>query len=550
MKILQKRTSRFVASLFNGLGIIACVSVSSCGSKGKNSKGNETDKFDGLKKKLKEANDNFGQLDFDDQNKVAEWFKDNPSQTNFSLTKDILGKIFIDNNSKLNDVAQKLGFDISNPDDEANKQVPEWLDKLNEFEDFKDLASDDLKKKVAQKFIEKGIDINDDDAIKNTLSSIISEVQNEEKTKNVTVEIENDGKASIVYSDNHSESFDFKDLDALKNFVNALADKNVVGVGGSWSLVLENDKAKVCEHKDGFDYKSNFDEFLSCLNSLVKIQKLDFKGFQLTVDQEGVSLDDKQLNDDYFKVSDFWNKVKNFPALFGLNSSKLQIEQNGTGDSAIVKINDFATELTWNDVFEGSTIKEEWNKIFDLKEVKGDEEDNKEKIKISYDTTNNKAKVGEQEVQVSALAVQLKGKNKDEVDIADFPQWNSFEDVNKLSSFLDYIKALFDAKVYTEKIKVSLNGKIVSFGSQQLNNNIVTKVAFWESLKSNSSFLNVEKKFLISYIAYDVFIHTSRGEENKKNGVKIQNGFDSFFENKLTSFYPLKDKWNTIFVKD
>ena len=530
MKILQKQTSRFVASLFNGLGIIACVSVSSCGSKGKNSKGNETDKFDGLKKKLKEANDNFGQLDSVPQNKIAQWFKDNPSQTNFAVTKDILEEIFIDDD-KFKSVAQTLGVDISDTDAEENK-----------------LDSDDLKKKVAQKNIEKNIDSTD----ANTMNKAVSEVKNEAENKKVTVKIEKYGNARIVYSDNHSESFDFKDLEALKNFVNALEGKNVVVQDGNFSLVLGNDKAKVCGHKDGFDYKDYFNEFLSCLNSLVQINNLGFKSFEMTVKCDGVSLDGNKLNEGDCKKSDFWTQVKDYPALFGLVDSPLQIEQN----DKTVKINGFETDLQWSFVAKDEkTVNDTWKGVFVIhgkeeveepkkeepkkeepkkeepkkeeqkkeepkkeepkkeepkKEEHKKEEKKKAKVKeeekktttISYDMINTKAKVGNDVVELTKLKEKLNGLNSQNVEIAKFPKWDTFKTFDSLKNFLTFVQTLAANKIYDNKIAITIEGNnVVKFDGVALKGEFAVKdVKFWQSIKSYSSLF--QNKLYIKFIAH------------------------------------------------
>ncbi len=120
--IYSRKTNRLVLNLLNGLGIIACLSVSSCGIKEKNPKGMETDNELGwVEEELKKANCNFFNLNLDYQEKIVRWFKYNSHQTNFTLSRDILNQIFC-NYYVVNSIEQTLEGDISNPNGDESKK--------------------------------------------------------------------------------------------------------------------------------------------------------------------------------------------------------------------------------------------------------------------------------------------------------------------------------------------------------------------------------------------------------------------------------------------
>jgi hypothetical protein len=69
--IFQKHTSKFVANLLNGLGIIACLSLTACGNKKGNNDG-DNNEVENLQSALKNK---FGNLNDSEFEKIAKALK-------------------------------------------------------------------------------------------------------------------------------------------------------------------------------------------------------------------------------------------------------------------------------------------------------------------------------------------------------------------------------------------------------------------------------------------------------------------------------------------
>ncbi len=201
--IFSRKTNRFVLNLLNGLGFIACLSVSSCGIKEKNPKGMETDnELGGVEDKLKEANgDFFNNLNPDYKEKIVQWFEINSHQTNFTLSEDILKQI-LGNDYEVNSFEQRLGGDISNPNGEESKKKEEKKEKesgisMTEKREFR-MKKEDLEKRKkkleeVREYFKKKIENlekekEDFDEVKKYFEGIIKDL--EEEKKELVIEIE------------------------------------------------------------------------------------------------------------------------------------------------------------------------------------------------------------------------------------------------------------------------------------------------------------------------------------------------------------------------
>ena len=273
--ILQKHTSKFVVNLLNGLGITACVALTSCGDQDK-SKQTEN-QVENLKNGLKNVEFYKNLADDEDSLKaIADWLNNKNYGSDHILTENELREIFQYDSSKLNEVAEKLGVELTvfeeEPDDEKKKEINEWLNKLNGLENakFNELGGD-LKEKVAQKFIANGININEVTFINEKLAGFIEEVKDEKKQNEISIKVVGEGKVTITkVADSTPTDFVFDTIEKLRGFVEALNGKDITNVEGKLSFEFEGKNVKVGGHKTGFDVTGCFEKFLNCFKFLTE----------------------------------------------------------------------------------------------------------------------------------------------------------------------------------------------------------------------------------------------------------------------------------------
>ena len=400
--ILQKHTSKFVAGLFNSLGITACVALTACGGE---NKGKQTEnQVENLKNGLKNVEFYKNLADDEDSLKaIADWLNNKNYGSDYKLNAKDLQEIF-QNDSKLNEVAEKLGVKLTEsedePDDEKQKEIQKWVTKLNSLENAEfDKLNEGLKEKVAQKFIDKNIDITNDDDITTKLAGFINEVKDEKKQNEISIKVVGEGKVTITkVANSEITDFVFDTFDVLQAFVENLKDKEITQVEGKLSFVFEGESVKICGHGRGFKVADCFEKFLNCFGVLARIENLNLNvsGLSLTVEGGNLKLNEITCSDGYFKETKFWTLVKDHAAFFGItedDENKFEIGKDGDDESAVVKIGDFKSSLKWsgvvNDEDNGFVVDSGWDNIFKLKskeepkEVVGDEN----KVTIEWSAT-------------------------------------------------------------------------------------------------------------------------------------------------------------------
>ncbi len=527
--ILQKHTSKFVAGLFNSLGIIACVSVTACGDKDKQT-GAQVEKLkNDLKDKYKLSNEDAEKisksLKSEDAEKIADFLSKNKKGIN-KLTEDDLKTIFKDTN-KVNDVASKLNIkqSTSNPDDEEEKKkINEWLVKLKGFKNTNfDNLDNDLKGKVAQKFIDSKVNINNDSEISAKLGDFVNKVLKEKEESKVVLKAEGKGEVSITsVVSKEVKKFVFDKVEDFQSFVEALKDKEVVEGNEEWSLKFDSENVKICGHKDGFDFTSDFENFVKYFVLLSEVDGFKLPKLSLKVDSGSFYLNEVDCTGvDFCKKEEFWKLVKDNTTIFKIENNKFKIEKNGTGDTETVKIDNFETFLNWSEVVKGGDKKfvddSGWGEIFELEEVStdndqhGDSNSKKEKTfkwissgKYSLDGNEKNITLESLKELVEALnkesykivcsgddkkifKLEFKGKN---VMICDVQ--SGFEVLNNVSNFKDflgYIKVLKDKEIIDKDFVFNIKSDCDSSGKVSINTNDVAtdlagKKEFWDAVKT------------------------------------------------------------------
>ena len=548
--ILQKR-SKFIAGLFHTLAIITCVSLTSCEKKEQ-----PNEKRNALLADLKKIgfleNESLKIIDYcfkrgiDD---ITTWAKDKPN----------LKKIF---NNEASKILSRIQHQNGNEDNVKTRRINEWKIKLQNFQEFKELVPD-KQNQVIDLFIKGNVNINfPDDRLKTKLKEFVEQIDDDDK--NVLLVTFTTGKAEV-----NGKIFDLNTFDGFKDFSHAVNGKKI-NKTGNFSYDFADKKVKICGGNEiSLSVESNFNTFLDALNILAGIDELNVKGFSLQVESDGVALNTIKCSDDYYK-GDFWNYVKDHSALFGLSSNELPIEKGGN-DNAWVKIKGkLITTLKWNDVvkventateeLKKEIIKDEWGKIFKLKEkvTVSFRDDGSYKL-VDTDKANainavsaiglndlNALEKLVQDLDCKELKVNAVDKLKvsfvtdGKVKIGNNP--NDFPAVDKknFEKFLRVLDALKQCiSAFDPKITLTVD-TVVKIGDQKFNNNFVKSESFWKSIKNH----------------VDLFtLGTNKLEiTNESKKVKIGNFQTELYittvcENCNDEPVVLKDDWKKIFKK-
>lgn len=521
--ILQKHTSKFVVNLLNGLGITACVALTSCGDQDK-SKQTEN-QVENLKNGLKNVEFYKNLADDEDSLKaIADWLNNKNYGSDHILTENELREIFQYDSSKLNEVAEKLGVELTvfeeEPDDEKKKEINEWLNKLNGLENakFNELGGD-LKEKVAQKFIANGININEVTVIKEMLAGFIEEVKDEKKQNEISIKVGGEGKVTITkVADSTPTDFVFGTFDVFEKFVGDLKGKEITETEVSLSFGFEGKMVKICGHKIGFDVTGCFEKFLNCFEILTKIEalKLQVSGLSLKIEKSKLSLNEVDCSsDDYFKKVGFWTLVKDYAAFFGItNDKKFEIVKDGSEDSAVVKIGDFKSSLEWSKVVQedGKTFVEDsgWENIFKIKD-KIPASTTKKDVTVKFEKGKcicseiEKYKSGVELNSLEALKKLVEDLKDKKVTIAESKDFSlAFDGKNvkvcehtegfevmkntDFETLLQYVTALKGegkaiGKDFTIKIAVATND--IQLGGKKIDQTFMKTENFWGAVKAH-----------------------------------------------------------------
>lgn len=281
--ISQKHTSKFVAGFLQGLGLVACVSFTSCGESDDKEKKEKVDQEkEKLKKSIKEAvKKGNGKITDDQIDKIANYYsKDGNKFENLVKTE-----------------LTKCGLSDS---------------------EIKVICPDQPKKKdVKVKVFANKVNVGGDEV-------------------------------------------NFNDLESLKNFVSSLKNNNVEVEDGPLIFVFENNEISICGgNKIAFN-----EDLVKVFVDLMSFSNL-FKSFGLEVKKDKkVYFGDKEVPEALCKKGNFWNLVKGYTAVFGVSDkNKFSIDNNNNN----VVIDDFESELKYDEVVKSGKVDGEWNKIFKLK---------------------------------------------------------------------------------------------------------------------------------------------------------------------------------------
>ena len=509
---LQKHTSKFVAGLFNSLGITACVSLTSCG--GENKVKQTENQVENLKNGLMSKG-----LDDKDAQVIVDWLNSNGKDSNYELTAKDLQEIFKNNPDRLNEVAETLGVELTEsdaePDDEKKKEIQKWVTKLASLKDAEfDKLDEVLKEKVAQMFINDEIAVDNDDVINEKLAGFIKEVKDEKKQNEISITIEKGGKAVITkVADSTTTNFTFETFDVFKNFVNDLDGKEITNVEGELSFAFAKKNVKICGHENGFDVTGCFEKFLNCFEVLTKIEvlKLKVSDLSLKVENSKLTLNGVDCSGEYFKTVKFLTLVKDHAAFFGIaeEKNKFEIEKDDGEANAVVKIGGFKTELVWSEVVaEGGNAFVEnsgWDKIF---KIKNEEQTVKTDVTVEFKEGKcfcneiEKYKAGVELNNLAALE-GLVGDLKDKkVTIGNSKNFSlAFDgknvkvcghgtgfEVMKESDFENLLKcvaALKGVKAVDDKFKIQIaaEGDDIKFGDVKINQDFIKTQNFWNAVK-------------------------------------------------------------------
>lgn len=488
--ILQKR-SKFVAGLFHTLAIITCVSLTSCGKKEQ-----PNEKRNALLEYLTKIG-----FSKDESLQIIDYcFKQGIGNiTTWVKNKSNLKKIF---NNEASKIWSKIQHQNGNEDNVQTRIINEWKIKLQNFQEFKELAPD-KQNQVIDLFIKGNVNINfPDDRLKTKLKEFVEQIDDDDK--NVLLVTFTTGQAEV-----NGKIFNLNNFDGFKDFSHGVNGKKI-NKTGNFSYDFADNKVKICGGDEiDLSVGSNFNTFFDALNILAGIDELNVKGFSLQVESDGVALNTIKCSDDYYK-GDFWNYVKDHSALFGLSSNELPIEKGGN-DNAWVKIKGkLITTLKWNDVvkventateeLKKEIIKDEWGKIFKLKEkvtvAFGDDG--------SYKLVNtDKADADEVELNdLNALEKLVQDLDCKELEVNDVGKLkvtfvtdgkvkignnhNAFPVVDKdhFESFLKALDALKQCISFNPQITLDVNTD-VKIGGQKVKDTFAKSASFWKSIKNH-----------------------------------------------------------------
>ena len=540
--ILQKR-SKFVAGLFHTLAIITCVSLTSCGKKEQpNEKRNallaDLTKIGFSKDESLKIIDYCFERGIDD---ITTWAKDKPN----------LKKIF---NNEASKILSRIQHQNGNEDNVQTSIINEWK--------FKELVPD-KQNQVIDLFIKGNVNINfPDDRLKTKLKEFVEQIDDDDD-KNVLLVTFTTGKAEV-----NGKTFDLNTFDGLKDFSHEVNGKRI-NKTGNFSYDFADKKVKICGGQEiDLSVRSNFNTFFDALNILAGIDELNVKGFSLQVESDGVTLNTIKCTDDYYR-GDFLNYVKDHAALFGLSSNKLPIEKGGDDDASVKIKGKLVSNLKWNDVVvnvedtvpeepKKEIIKEEWGKIFKLKEkvtvaflddgsYKLVDTDKADKINDVSAIDLNDLNALEKLVQdLDCKALKVNGVDTlkvtfvtdGKVKIGNNPNDFTVVDKNNFERFLKALDALKQRiSDFNPQITLAVNTD-VKIGGQKVNNNFAKSASFWKSVKNH----------------IDLFVFNKLAITDEFNKVKIGN-----FQTELSiktvckdfNVEPVdfKDDWDKIFKK-
>lgn len=550
--ILQKR-SKFVAGLFHTLAIITCVSLTSCGKKEQ-----PNEKRNALLADLTKIG-----FSKDESLKIIDYcFEQGIGNiTPWVKNKSNLKKIF---NNEASKIWSKIQHQNGNEDNVQTRIINEWKIKLQNFQEFKELVPD-KQNQVIDLFIKGNVNINfPDDRLKTKLKEFVEQIDDDDK--NVLLVTFTTGQAEV-----NGKIFDLNNFDGFKDFSHGVNGKKI-NKTGNFSYDFADKKVKICGgHEIDLSVGSNFNTFFDALNILAGIDELNVKGFSLQVESDGVALNTIKCSDDYYK-GDFWNYVKDHSALFGLSSNKLPIEKEGDGDDASVKIKGkLITTLKWNDVVKVENtdteehkkeiIKEEWGKIFKLKE----------KVTVTFlnngsytivdtdkaDTIGDAAAIELNDLKALEKLVQdldckeLKVNAVDKLKVSfvtdgkvkignnpnDFPAVDK-KNFEKFLRVLDALKQCisdFDPKI---TLTVDTDVKI---GGQKVKDAFAKRVLFWESVKNHVD--------LFDSLGTNQLEITNESKKVKIGNFQTELYITTVCENCNDEPVVLKDDWKKIFKK-
>ena len=555
--ILQKR-SKFVAGLFHTLEIITCVSLTSCGKKE-----NQNEKRNALLADLTKIG-----FSKDESLKIIDYSFERGKDdiTTWAKDKSNLKKIF---NNKASKILSRIQHQNGN---EANVQtriinewkINEWKIKLQNFQEFKELVPD-KQNQVIDLFIKGNVNINfPDDRLKTKLKEFVEQIDDDDK--NVLLVTFTTGKAEV-----NGKTFDLNTFDGFKDFSHEVNGKKI-NKTGNFSYDFADKKVKICGGQEiDLSMRSNFNTFFDALNILAGIDELNVKGFSLQVESDGVTLNTIKCTDDYYR-GDFWNYVKDHAALFGLSSNKLPIEKGGDDDASVKIKGKLVSNLKWNDVVEvedtvheepkKDIIKEEWGKIFKLKE----------KVTVTFldngsykivdtdkaDTIETVTAIGLKDLNALEKLVQdLDCKELTVKDVNNFKvvfevdgkvkignNTNAFPAVDKKNNFERFLKALDALKKCCSTFNLQINLAVdddVKIGGQKVNNNFAKSESFWKSVKNHVD--------LFGSLRTNQLVITNESQKVKIGNFQTVLSINTVCEDFNAETVNFKDDWGNIFKK-
>ncbi len=431
-----------------------------------------------------------------------------------------------------------------------------WKLRLKDFQEFQNLE-DKQQNQAIELFIKENVYIDlPNDRLKRKLKEFIDKFDKDEQ--DALVVNFTSGNAEI-----NNENFDLNTFEGLKNFAEKVKGKKIKKIGNFSYDFVSDKKIKICEGNE--IELSDFTEFLDILNSLVEVEGLNIKSILLEIETDGILLDNVKCSNNVYKGNNFWTFVKNHNALFGLSDKKLPIEKNENSDDATVKIKGkLVTNLKWNDVFDedGRIIKEDWNKIFKLKEKVTVDFFGDGSYKIvdtdKTDTINNVTAIGLNDLQALEKLVQnldckdITVKNVDKFKIVfenngkvKIGKKNTvpFSAVDKknFETFLFHLDNLKKCINFDPQITLTVDSK-VTLGGKKVDDNFAKSKDFWKSIKNHVG--------LFGSLGTDKLKITNDSQNVKIKNFETELSIETVCQDINNTSAVFNDGWDLIFTKN